>query len=70
MRSEVAAPVTRNTLFFWRVTSLAANDTPEFMPSMIASTFHVEDLHSLFCWSEIFDGELVRGTAPGPPMSV
>ena len=39
VRSEAAAPDTRNTLFFWAVTWLMASATPEFGTSTITSTF-------------------------------
>ena len=39
VRSEIAAPETRNTLFFSRATSLTASATPEFGTSTMASTW-------------------------------
>ena len=39
VRSEEAAPETRNTLFFSRVTSLTASATAEFGTSTIMSTW-------------------------------
>ncbi len=38
VRSEIAAPETRKTLFFSRVTSLTASATPEFGTSTMTST--------------------------------